>query len=320
MHEQERQQHPRHDVPRPPDEEPHRRREQHSPRDVTAFGERLREVVPPRRHAEFVHVGVQDILAQVVERHERPLAVEPVIGAESRGQRETDARNHPGEEPPTAVVDQQPDPVPGQCEARLITHRERQPRDQTQRRPPPELALPGRLPATQRERREQDEQVTREQLRREMHVQVGHAPEEETRKQEPPPAALRAQLSVHRAEQDDQHGRREGRAQQLQQCHQRERRIQSRGEQQASQRPGDEGLYARPHHGVILPRHVIRRLRAEKLQAGVLENLEMFVGMVEAPAEQGEQQREKHPGQHDPAGAPPLGGVNRRGVHAPRKS
>ena len=267
--------------------EPNRSDQRQRSVDIAALGERLGEVVPPRRGPELEHILVEDVLAQVVHRRKGPLAVEPAVGQHPERQHDQNARNHPGIELPAAVEHQQPDAVAQQRKPHLEPHRESQSRGHAQQHAPAELP-PAHGPMTaHRERRQQQEQVARDHLGVEMDVEVGQVPKEKSQQQEPAAGILVAQVIAHRAVEEQQRGGRKGSAQQLEHEDHGERRIDPRGQQSFPDGPRHERLYAGAHLQEVLPRQMIRRRGPEELHMGVFEYLEMFVGMVGAQAESG---------------------------------
>ena len=118
-----------------------------------------------------------------------------------------------------------------------------------------------------------------------MDVQIGHEPEEKARQQEPL-ALCFGEPAAHRTPKEEHHDHRQKSAQQLQQRHGQPRRPDAGGRQPAADDPRHEGLHAGAHLQRILPGQMVDRRGSEELHVGIFEDLVVFVGVVDAPAQQ----------------------------------
>ena len=259
--------------------------------------------------AELIHAGVENILLQVVPRGAGPLAVEPAVGQHPHTQHHDHTDGQPRIEAPAAAVDQQPETVPQQGESRLVAYDEEQTGHGTEQHAPRRLAtfVPVPQPA-HRQRRQQQHEVARQHLGAEVDVEIGHEPEAESRQQEPFAPGERQRVA-HRAVEEEQHNDRQQGARQLQQRHGQPGRPDAHPDQRPAQAPRHKGLHAGAHLQGVFPGQMVGRGASEEVHAGILQDLEMFVRMVDAPAQEGVEQGHQTPRPDDlPDGDPAQAG------------
>ena len=167
------------------DEEPCGGREHDAPEHDPSFERNRIEIIVPRIDSERIDMAMQHILGQIVQRSARPLSVEPAVAQHPCADHQRERKQHARDHPPAPVEHQHPQTEAQQRESDLIARDESPAGQQAQSEPPTEHS-----PVTvgkQIKRNEQHQQVPRENLGTEPHMQIDQHPQPKAQPEKPVP-------------------------------------------------------------------------------------------------------------------------------------
>ena len=167
------------------DEEPYGGREHDTPEHDSSLERNRIEIIVPRIDSERIDMAMQHILGQIVQRSAGPLSVEPAVAQHSHADHQREREQHTRDHPPAPVERQHPQTEAQQRESDLIARDESPACQQAQSEPPTEHS-----PVTvgkQIKRNEQHQQVPRENLGTEPHMQIDQHPQPEAQPEKPVP-------------------------------------------------------------------------------------------------------------------------------------